>query len=263
VKRFLYHDPINPVSLPQLLSLGLWKIALFYFLLTISCISIWFRRDLRRFLLFLLAGCIPVLILSVRWDGASLERHMPLFPFLFLLLALGFESSGRSIKRIFPIVLVVALAVNVSSMWFASNQSREEAIATRLHEIWPRLTNKCSVALLSSKDDYADFQSIHPFDTFNQSDRLQFFSTVSIGEDSAVYWKNRFETNALQTWNHGGDVWVSRVLVSERPGDSIYWIENYQPQIMWNDIYSYFRTLPYSDSTPHFLLLARNSISVH
>ncbi len=260
VKRFLYHDPINPVSLPQLLSLGLWKLAVFYVLLGVSTLMVLRNRSLRPYLLFIAVGFIPVLILSVRWDGASLERHMPLFPFLFLLLALGFEASGKKIKTIFPAILLIVLAVNVSSMWFATNEHREEAIDARLHEIWPRLTNKCSVALLSSKDDYADFQSVHPFDTFNQSDRLQFFSTVSIGEDSAIAWKKRFETNAQETWNRGGDVWVTRVLVTEKPGDTIYWIENYQPEVKWSYIHSYFRSLDYSDSTPDFLLLARNSL---
>ncbi len=260
VKRFLYHDPLNPVSISTLTSLGLWKLVLFYLFLIVSIWYVWRRRPVRRFLIFLAAGFIPVLILSFLWDGAALERHMPLFPFLFILLSLGFDSGPRYVKLFFGIVLIVTFAVNVNALWSTTIDNREKAIDAQIEEIWPRLNDSSIVSVLSIQDDLFNFQGVHPFDTFNQSSRLQLFPIVAIGDDTARFWKNRFENAALFTWHRGGDVWVSRTLLCNSPAESVYWIENYQKGLSWKDICHFFQRLDYSDSTRSFMLLKRNSI---
>jgi hypothetical protein len=259
VKRFLYHDPYNPVSAISLISLGLWKVALFYFLLAISIVTIWRRPAIRRYLLFLLVGFIPTIALSISWDGSALERHMPLLPFLFIGFALALENGSKAVKYLFAVVGITTLVVNLSGLWYATNRNDESRVGEKIAQIWPRLNDHSIVAVISMKDDVSKFRAIHPFNSFNQSSKLQQFELI--GYNNAHSWKNRFESASIGSWSEGGNVWVSRTLLASAPERNMYWIEGADP-VSWREISNYFQSLRYSDSTKDFLLLQRGSFDV-
>src|SRR5436305_8510979 len=87
LKRFLLHDPENPVSLSDLLRTGLWKCALFYsVVVSLLMISLKIPRG-RRFLMFFLLNAVPVLSFAIAWRGGDIERYLSLYPPFFLGLA--------------------------------------------------------------------------------------------------------------------------------------------------------------------------------
>lgn len=255
VKRFLYHDPYNPVSVATLLSLGLWKIALFYVSLVLAFFTIWHTKATRKYLLFITAGIIPTIVLSLQWDGAALERHMPLEPFLFVAFALGFAYGSKYVRSLLLVVSLVALLLNAGAMWYATAATTEGRVAAQIGEIWPRLNEHSMVTVLNIQDGLVLFQRIHPLHTYNQSNHLRPYPLMGSIEDSMRFWLPRFERTEQECWSEQGAVWVNKSLLAASPGATDYWIENETSGISWRSISSYFRSQHYSDSTEHFLLL--------
>ncbi|MDP4241820.1 MAG: hypothetical protein Q8922_12575 [Bacteroidota bacterium] len=256
VKRFLYHDPYHPVSALMLFGLGLWKMGLFYSLLLVIFVVI--LRDLtaRKYLVFLLVGIIPNLILSFRWDGAALERHLPLMPFLFIALALGFAyGSTTFVRPLIGAVGLVVLVLNVSAMWPSVSAEAEARGTAHIREIWPRLNDHSIVTVLNIQDELVVFQRIHPLNPYNQSHRLCPYPVLGSVDDSSRYWRERFEHAKREAWMEHGGVWVKKSLLASAPDVDDYWIENERPGISWKNISNYFRQQYYSDSTDTFLLL--------
>jgi hypothetical protein len=254
IKRFMFHDPYNQESALKLL-VQLWKVVLFYGFACIAIVTLVRHCSFWKYLPWLTLGILPTVILSIYWDGAALERDMPLIPFLFIAIALWSEASSKQGRILLLTLIIVAAAVNVSALWYGSNDNKEKSISHDIGEIWPRLNSHSIVAVLSSHDDLSEFQWNHPFNEFNQSQRLQLYPVVSIGYDTSRFWKQQFQTAAAVCWQNGGDIWVSRTLLDPRPKKSLYWIENADPGVAWKGITDYFHQLSYSDSTQHFFLL--------
>lgn len=85
-------DPYNPVPLGDLLRFSLWKLALFYAALAALVVQL-ARSPMGRRALALLAVCgAPVLGFAVFWQGGDIERYLPLYPMLFLALAIGVRA---------------------------------------------------------------------------------------------------------------------------------------------------------------------------
>lgn len=254
VKRFLFHDPYHPVSLAQVVA-KLWEVELFYAVIVATLVTIATRPAFRRFLPLIAIGVLPNIILSVRWDGAALERHLPLLIFFFIALALWFEASSKKGRVFFVVLLAITGILNVSSLWYAANNHREAKLDRQIEEIWPRLNPASIVSVLSSQDELAEFQGIHPFDRFNQSSELRLYAVVQLGFITARYWKQNFIDTAKQCWHAGGNVWVVKDLLKAAPVESTYWVEHSDPGVSWNDVSQYFRGLHYADSTNDFYLL--------
>jgi len=89
-KRFLLHDPYNPVSLRQLVRLSLWKLALFY--AVVLAIATRLARSGRSNVLAICAlSAGPVLVFAVFWFGGDIERY---------LLSTRFSSSQRAVPSL-------------------------------------------------------------------------------------------------------------------------------------------------------------------
>ncbi|MGH2638818.1 MAG: hypothetical protein ACRDF4_05990, partial [Rhabdochlamydiaceae bacterium] len=234
VKRFLFHDPYYQISLARLV-MRLWEVELFYAVVFLAFITIAKRPAFRRYMLWIGIGILPNILLSVRWDGAALERHMPLLIFFFVAMALWFEAGSKSGRAIFISLIIVVGLVNISGLWYATNANKEQVIDRQVEELWHRLKPASRVAVLSSQDEISEFQGIHPFDSFNQSSKLQLFPVVQLGFKSARYWKQTFADSVAQYWIAGGDVWISKNLLKSKPGESTYWAENADPGVAWAD----------------------------
>jgi hypothetical protein len=95
-KRFLLKDPYNPVSLPDLVRVSLWKFLFFYAAMLALVANLMRSGSNRRLLALLLVGGLPVVVFGVFWQGGDMERYMPLYPFLFLALAGAVGEASRS-----------------------------------------------------------------------------------------------------------------------------------------------------------------------
>ena len=78
-KRFLLHDPYNPVSFFELLRASLLKLFLFYGFLMVVVTQL-LRAANRRSLWLSLLVAAPVFGFAILWFGGDMERYLALYP---------------------------------------------------------------------------------------------------------------------------------------------------------------------------------------
>src|SRR5262249_52858115 len=85
LKRYLVHDPYAPVTFEALSRLSLWKLVLYY--VSAAAIGVELLRSKRGRMLFLLlvSASVPIFVFAIfLFEAGSIERYLPLFPFVFL-----------------------------------------------------------------------------------------------------------------------------------------------------------------------------------
>jgi hypothetical protein len=126
-KRFLVRDPFNPVSLTDLLRVSLWQLGLFYLFIGALLLTLVRKPPGRRYLLYWLAGSLPVLIFGVLWQGGDMERYLPLYPALFLVLGYALEQGQRWFRAVALSFFVLAALANLWAMAKPRLAVREQA----------------------------------------------------------------------------------------------------------------------------------------
>ena len=59
------------------------------------------------------------------------------------------------------------------------------------------------------------------------------------GEPEVDHWQQALDSQVESIWARGGDVWLSRRLLSPRPRSDWNWVEGDDPRVSWNDLYRY------------------------
>jgi hypothetical protein len=241
LKRFLLHDPYNPVSTTALFGLG-WKVAFFYLVLAVAAVSLW-RSGRKRFLVFFLVSAVPVLLFGIAWQGGDTERYLPLYPALLLVLATSITlSPWRSPGRILPVSFVVlSLVVNAAAYSRQRFTAEEATIVARLGEFDDSLLPPGSILVVPTFNDRtgAYFRS----GTVNY-ERLRgsfgFHGLVEKGSVGTPQWRETFSRRALGVWDVGGRVWLSRRLLSPMPAVDWDWVEGDDRRVSWPDFPRFF-----------------------
>src|SRR5262249_25082081 len=130
-------DPLNPVSLGDLLRVSLWKFAFFYAAVLALAVGLLFSPSDRRLLGLLATAALPNLAFAVSWQGGDMERYLALYPFLFLALGglLASEKAPR-LCRLVPAAFFLTVAVtNVTAMARPVVDHREATLEAQAREL--------------------------------------------------------------------------------------------------------------------------------
>ena len=258
-KRFLLHDPYNPVSAFDLFRLSLWKLILFYLAVTATLVLL-LRADAhgRRVLVLLLLGAAPILLFAALWQGTPPERYLPLYPCAFIALACALDAERRqtALKLIVLGFIATLVCVNISALsnWTLNRQQSE--MTARTAALVPLLTRQSVV--VEVKEELKDLQWEFPFHPLNRV--LTVYSAVSIGDEATSRWREDFAAKTLETWRAGGDVWLSRRMLEPRPRAASYWVEGSDPGITWAQVRAFFNGFERGQEVggaDGFVLLAR------
>lgn len=242
-KRFLLRDPYNVVSMFDLLRLSLWKLALFYLaLVAVVCALLTKRAENRRMLALLAVGSVPVITFALLWQGTPLERYLPLYPVFFLATAYALRTSEGFARWLRPVVLVfmaAAIVSNLSALLVGRVNRVPEEATGRTRELVPLLKPQSVVVEVS--EELKDLQWAYPLHPLNRV--LRVYSAVSLGASSTAEWREDFARQALLVWGEGGDVWLSKRVLEERPRAASSWVEGADPRVKWADVYTFFAQL--------------------
>lgn len=260
-KRFLLHDPFNPVSVWNLVTLSLWKLLAFYLFLSFVLLSLITSTNGRRLLVLLMINVLPVIAFAVYWQGGDPERYLPLYPLLFIAVAWALDSD--QVKRLFkiPLVLFVLAMIVTNGVMLARVRlnRQQQAAAGRISELSGMLKPHSWVFAANWQDDLVNFNRSFPLNPVNRNNNLIIGALISPGEPEVARWQQEFSTRAESIWANGGDVWISRRLLSERPRPEWNWVEGDDPRISWTDLYRYASRLELGQSVggdDGFVLLA-------
>ena len=244
-KAYLVNDPFNPVSVLDLLSVSLWKLALFYLFLAAILFNLLRSSQGRRIFGLFVFNAIPVIGFALFWDGSAVERYLLIYPLIFIALAYSL-SSARSVRWLnFAAVAFVAVAAvsNIAAMAKPVQQQRQHEVESRLADLGPMLRPESRVATVNQQDEVWTFSWSFPFNPINKSGILKTYHIIEINTNQVPRWREEFANESLNVWEQGGDMWVSERAFSARPLRDWYWVEGADQRVSWRDIHSFFSHL--------------------
>ncbi len=263
LKRFVFHDPYNPVSAAKLIGYSLWKIACFYVFNAAVFWLAWRSRAGRGTLAPLAMVIFPNLFAAiVVFEPSSPERYLPVLPFLMLTVAAGL-ANPRAPRLAWAVVCLFTLALPAMNYHGLIVMYRD----------WHRqvIAQANGFRAIASQDDMPIVVNIqepleqlgqHPFDPLNRSGRLNVFWAVSEMDANARLWPVRVARYVLDLWSHGNAAWVEKLALADTPADSLLWVEGDNPQLHWRDVPAFFRRLDFDRDTggaDGFLRIARSA----
>jgi hypothetical protein len=252
IKRYLVHDPFNPISSRDLIHAGpqLLKFVLFYMTLLAMIVNLRRFSHGRKALIVATVATMPVLGFAIHWSGGDLERYLPLYPAFFLALAISLNelkalSWRKAIAWTFVLCVVVTNAVSLRSAVAQQSQTQAE---NRVSDLLPRLNHGSLVVVSHNLDDLMEFTRNFPFSRINRSGSLNLYPLLTPGNSDVVSWRESFASRTLDTWRIGGDVWISKRLFHPVPQADWNWVEGDDNRVAWSDWNPYFSHFRYGQN---------------
>lgn len=243
-KRFLLHDPLNPVSLPELFRHSLLKMIAVYLLLGGLIALQWRSPGGRRLLGFLALSAAPALGFAALCDGGAYERCMPFFPALFLCLAGVLAERPRRWAPLLAPGLAAALFLNNGgALAIPVLRAREERIVHRITDLLPLLGPESVLLTLTPQDELSALPRDFPFAPINAGSRLHVVPVLFPNTYQVPAWQEGFARQVHSVWDRGGEVWIACRMQRERPLPQWNWVEGDDERLVWSDLRAFFSRL--------------------
>jgi hypothetical protein len=249
IKRYLLHDPYAHVSLWQVLSLQVWLIVGFY---VFSASVLWILTHSisgRRILQTWAAAGIPVLVFAVViFEPGSMERYLPVYPFLCLAVAfcLSRWRQNRIAVSICVACMSIAILVNVSALRRSSVLKKYQETADRARSLANKVGPSGVIALFSQNDELYSLASSFPFDPVVRKTSLPVYDVIALATSDVREWRRHFALRVVQAFGQRQSVWVSKRLFAAEPHPDWGWNEGDDPDISWRELRPFFRCFHYS-----------------
>jgi len=245
-RRYLGKDPLNPVTLVDLIKGSLWQIGLFYLFLAGLVIGLLRSGPGRRLLALLALAAVPTLLFAVAWQGGDMERYLTLYPFLFLALAalLSDAHAPRLCKGLAVAFFAVAAFSNIEAMARPVLEQRHQELAAQAAELAPRLRPQSQVFTIF--DEVAKLRRNYPLNPLGHRIRLE--SVLEPNTGRAERWRTRMGERMRKVWERGGDVWVTRRVLSPVPRAEWLWVEEQASELRWAHLHGFFKELDTDES---------------
>jgi hypothetical protein len=243
LKRYLVHDPYARVSLLELVRLSLWKPILFYVSAVVVCVEL-FRSERGRILLLILLGAVlPIAVFSlVLFEAGSIERYLPLYPFIFL--AWGYvlaRPEGKPYAKFLLLFLLIVMAiVNVSAMRRGKLERQKAEALARIRNLVPTLGPNSVLFAVNEQDNLAVFCQNFSLDPIISEHAWQYYDVLEINAARLSSWREDLARRVLWNWNHGGSVWLPLRLFHDKPDIQWKWVEGDDPRVHWSDLPAFF-----------------------
>lgn len=244
-KRYLVRDPFNPVTGWDLVRLSLWKLILFYLFLAALVLNLLRSEQGRRLLVPLGLAAVAVVGVAVYWHGGDIERYLPLYPMLFLGVgcALCSKQSWRVLNYVVLIFLTAGAITNLYAMSLPILGAQQANVSARISNLSPRLKPASRIFVVNFQDELYSFGRDFPFNPIVRAHTLQVTSVVEVNGKDAPQWRQAFAVQAQSVWTGGGEVWITRRLLSPKPKAEWNWVEGDDQRLSWTEFYQFFSQL--------------------
>jgi hypothetical protein len=243
LKRYLVHDPYAPVTIRRLFGLSLWKLALFYTSVSVVGLEL-LRSSKGRILLLLLAATVlPIFVFAVFiFEAGSIERYLPLYPFVFLAFAyvLASQQSKRVSKALLLVALAAMAAVNVNAMRRGTLEARKAEATGRIDDLIPWLGPNSLVLAVNEQDSLAEFRQNFPLDAINLDSAWRTYDVIEINTARLSTWREDLAKRVFKTWQRGGTVWLPMRFLRAQPMPEWNWVEGDDKRVSWTDLPTFF-----------------------
>jgi hypothetical protein len=242
LKRWFFHDPYNPVHIPQLAGALLLKLLLFYVGIAVLLLAL-LKKNGRPTLLVLLCAAVPALFFAVFvFEPGSTSRYVPVLPFLYIAAAIALNINGRRplIFGALTAVLATVVMFNAVSLGKGSFQAAEE-VRGEVRGLDNAMSRSANVFVVTLRDPLYYVPLTRPLDHTLVSQKYTVADVIEIASTRILHWRAEFADRTLQSWEQGRDVWISKKLLAPRPSGDGTWVEGDDPRIHWNALPEFFR----------------------
>jgi hypothetical protein len=246
LKRLVLKDPYNPIGIRDVLHTSIWKLGVFYAGMAWLVWVLFRQQDGWMALLpFLVNAGVLLFLALVLFEPGAPERWMPGFPVMLAAVAFAFRGPKRLSARTIPLAAFLAvIAVNNLAAYATPGEpGADNTTVARMRALKPALRPNSIVALLSLNDGISGFFArfpFHPLNPLNDADAVQFYFLTEAGHASAQRWRQNFATHGLKAWADGGDIWISKRMLAQRPVLDWDWVEGDDPYLSWPQISQFF-----------------------
>jgi len=241
-KRHLLGDPFNPTTLGDIARAGLARLVLLYALLGVMVVALARRAPTRRALWLLVATAIFVVGFGIAWQGGDLERHLALFPAVFLAVALSLTLlDGRARAAAATAVPLMFVALNVPAISRMRSNEACVSLTARLESV-PRQGMPTMIFTPHELDEMVTYRNRCPSAALLTSPTPPLlFGLVMAHNAKAPAWRDTLAARSERAWATGGHVWISRRAFVSKPLRSWKWAEGDDPRLHWKDFPTFFR----------------------
>ena len=243
LKWYLFKDPYARVGLLETLRLSLPKLALFYVSLGGLAVLLWISRAGRALLLLAVVAALPHIGMALAFESGSPERYLAALPLFFV--GFGYAMANPAFRprtRLAAAVLCCAhIPLNLAALAAPVVNAAVEKDAARISAL-SSLNPASRMYVINGLDGLFVFRQGYPFHPLNRWPLPEIVSVLPLGPRVPM-WRGDFACGALAAWNGGGQVWISRRLVAERPLRQWLWVEGDDRRIHWADFRSFFSRL--------------------
>jgi hypothetical protein len=242
-KRFMKHDPFNPVSASELFRFSLWKLVTTYFVLGCVLLNLLRTPYGRRIVGLLVVDIVPTVIFALFiFEAGDTSRYIATLPLLFLAMsaALCSERAIKWTKYVIILFLAIMIVTNVRAMSASKLNRREERVEARVKDLLPLLKPESRVVTSHLQDEINNFTRDFLFNPINRNGDLRYHAAVAVNSTQVDHWRSDFSTMTRDVWSDSGDVWISKRLLTPQPRVEWNWVEGDDPRISWTDLYKFF-----------------------
>jgi len=247
VRRNLTHDPFNPVSARDLLSIDLAKMTGIYLMMAAIATATVLTGAGRRALAAAAVMALPVFVFAVSWQGGDLERYLPAMPALVLLSAVAFQAAAGHLVLQSVIVAGVVFIATTNLLALSNGaQRRQDSIAiSRLAGLESVSFDQSVLVVSHWQDGLMTFNRDRPLHKLNL-EGLTVYPLLTPGSPTAAVWKEMAAAQILRSWDQGHRVFISSRLLAPKPEVSWNWMEAADEHVSWRDIPAFFGRFDYA-----------------
>lgn len=243
-KRFLLGDPLNPVSIADLLRSSLVTFAAFYGTVALVAWTLFRNPDNRRFLVLLAISVLPIFLFATQHGGGEIEWHLAHFPFSFAALGLAIQNPvHRAVKYIIVGVVLLFSLINFTAMTIWRMDSIKTHHLARIESLMTAAQKTDTFFLINWQDDLMNFNRAFPYEPLNARGDYRFNVVVTPGTGQTKQWKEEFAVRSIHAWDTGNSVWLSNRGFAEIPKSDWNWTEGDDQNVRWHEFPGFFNEL--------------------
>lgn len=151
-------------------------------------------------------------------------------------------------KWLATIVLLVGVYSNFAATSNFTLRKEQRQVQERVKDILPLLNSSSRVILLDINDEIQNFKRTFLFQPIVRHDMISTYTVLNVGTPKDFRWHQDLAQIVSKTWGAGGDVWVSKRVLEERPQRNWNWVEGASPHVTWPMVRSFFTEFDYGRS---------------
>jgi len=119
-------------------------------------------------------------------------------------------------------------------------ERRQEAVVARIANMSAEAKPKSVLVTPYFQDELVNFVRTYPSHPIIRDATWRLVDLFSPGKLESIQWRERFAFVALSAWQDGGEVWLAKRALVERPNPEWIWTEGDDRNISWTDFPKFF-----------------------